>query len=46
MYSKMGWQVMKKWLKWTLGIVGAIILVIVVFAAWNWDSLSILMGTE
>jgi outer membrane protein assembly factor BamB len=37
---------MKKWLKWTLGIIGVIIVVIVGFFAWNWYTFRIVSGTE
>ncbi len=37
---------MKKWLKWTLGIIAALILIIAGFIIWNWYSFQILGGTE
>ncbi len=37
---------MKKWVKWTLGVVAAIILIIAAFVVWNWGSIAILGGTE
>lgn len=37
---------MKKYQKWTLGILGVLILAIVVLAAMFWSSITILMGTE
>ncbi|MFC1607232.1 PQQ-binding-like beta-propeller repeat protein [Candidatus Latescibacterota bacterium] len=37
---------MKKWKKWSLGILGVIVLAIVVFAVLNWSTITILMGTE
>ena len=37
---------MKKWLKWTLGAIGTLVLIIVIFTIWNWDTISIISGTE
>jgi outer membrane protein assembly factor BamB len=37
---------MKRWLKWTLSIIGAILLIIVIYIAWNWSTISIIAGTE
>ena len=37
---------MKKWLKWILGIFGVLILAIVVFVIWNWETFRIVSGTE
>ncbi|MBT4482519.1 MAG: PQQ-like beta-propeller repeat protein [Candidatus Latescibacteria bacterium] len=37
---------MKKYQKWTLGILGILLVVIIVFAAMFWSSITILMGTE
>jgi len=37
---------MKKWKKWTLGIVGVIAVAILIAGAMFWPTLSILMGTE
>jgi outer membrane protein assembly factor BamB len=37
---------MKRWLKWTLGVVGIIIAIFVVLVVWNWEMISILTGTE
>ena len=37
---------MKKWLKWTLGIIGVIIVICLALLAWFWPSISILSGTE
>jgi outer membrane protein assembly factor BamB len=37
---------MKKWLKWTLGIIGLLVLIIVTFVAWNWSTFTIVAGTE
>jgi len=37
---------MKKWIKWTLGIISVIILVIAVYTALIWSSIKIMMGTE
>jgi len=37
---------MKKWLKWTLGILGTIIIVLLLITMWYWESLTILSGTE
>jgi len=37
---------MKKWLKWTLGIVAVIIICVAVLIAWYWFSFRIISGTE
>jgi len=37
---------MKKWLKWTLGIIGVIVVGLIIFIALNWNAFSILSGTE
>jgi len=36
---------MKKWLKWTLGIIASIILLFAIYVGWNWSSFSIILGT-
>ena len=37
---------MKRWLKWILSIIGALVVILVVYVAWNWSSFSIIAGTE
>ena len=37
---------MKKWQKWSLGIVGVLLMAILIFVALFWSMLRILMGTE
>ena len=37
---------MKKWLKWMLGIIAVLVLIIAGFIIWNWTSFQILGGTE
>ena len=37
---------MKRWLKWTLGIVGTIIVILVALVVWNYDMITIISGTE
>jgi outer membrane protein assembly factor BamB len=39
-------KIMKKWLKWTLGIIGTLIVIVVVYIAWNWTLFRIVSGTE
>jgi hypothetical protein len=36
---------MKRWLKWTLGIVGTIIVILVTLVVWNYDMITIISGT-
>ena len=37
---------MRKWKKWTLGITGVVVIVILIVSALFWSTLEILMGTE
>jgi len=37
---------MKRWIKWTLGVVGTIIVILAVLVVWNWEMITILSGTE
>ena len=37
---------MKRWLKWTLGVVGTIVVVLLIITMWYWDTISIISGTE